>query len=264
MARLRRAGAIVLGKTTTTEFANRDPTETRNPWNLEHTPGGSSSGSAAAVAAEMVPLALGSQTVGSTLRPAAYCGIVGFKATYGRVSCSGVIPLAWSFDTVGIFGRSVADVALTLGVLAGYDPEDPASVDLPAPDVSAALDRPAGPPRLALPRRFIESATPETVAHVDAVAERCRQAGASLHDIELPPSFDGARRGRSVRGPGGGGRRFTPTRFRDHADLYKEKFRATLGAGMKGGDHGLRAARSASAGASGASWRRCCRASTRS
>jgi len=233
VARLRRAGAIVLGKTTTTEFANRDPTETCNPWNLEHTPGGSSSGSAAAVAALMVPLALGSQTVGSTLRPAAYCGIVGFKATYGRVSCAGVIPLAWSFDTVGIFGRSVADVALTLGVLAGYDPEDPASVDLPAPDARAALDRPAKPPRLAVPRRFIESATPETVAHVDAVAERCRQAGASLHDIELPPSFEGlGEAGQCVVQAEAAA--FHADRYPAHAELYKEKFRATLGAGMKG------------------------------
>src|SRR5437899_70112 len=101
VARIRAAGAIALGKTVTTEFAYRDPAPTRNPWNHGHTPGGSSAGSAAAVAARMVPLALGSQTVGSVLRPAAYCGVVGFKGTHGLVSVAGVIPLAWSRAHVG-------------------------------------------------------------------------------------------------------------------------------------------------------------------
>src|SRR5262249_50730002 len=149
------------------------------------------SGSAAAVAASMVPLALGSQTVGSTLRPAAYCGTVGMKGTYGRVSCTGVIPLAWSFDTVGLFGRGVADVALALAVLAGYDGADPPSLDRAPVDAVAALGRPARPPRLAVPRHAIESATPETLAHLDAVAERCRQAGASVIDAAMPASFEG-------------------------------------------------------------------------
>src|SRR5262249_32197366 len=191
VARLRRAGAIVVGKTTTTEFANRDPTETRNPWNLAHTPGGSSSGSAAAGSAGMVPLALGSQTVGSTLRPAAYCGIVGFKATHGRVSCSGVVPLAWSFDTIGVFGRSVADAALALDVLAGYDEGDLASVERPAPDGQAALAAPARPPAIAVARRLVEQASDETAAPVDAGAERCRRAGAVVSEVELPPSLEG-------------------------------------------------------------------------
>src|SRR5213594_701756 len=110
VALLRAAGAIVLGKTHTTQFAYRDPAPTRNPWNLAHTPGGSSSGSAAAVAARMVPLALGSQTVGSVLRPAAYCGVVGFKPTHGLVPTAGVIPLAWSLDHVGVFTREVATI----------------------------------------------------------------------------------------------------------------------------------------------------------
>src|SRR3989475_2551724 len=113
-ALLRAAGAIVLGKTHTTQFAYRDPAPTRNPWNLAPTPGGSSSGSAAAVAARMVPLALGSQTVGSTLRPAAYCGIVGYKGVHGAIATDGVVPLAWSLDHVGVFARSVADLGLAL------------------------------------------------------------------------------------------------------------------------------------------------------
>ncbi len=231
VARLREAGAIILGKATTTEFANRDPAETRNPWNIEHTPGGSSSGSAAAVSALMVPLALGSQTVGSTLRPAAYCGIVGFKATHGRVSAAGMIPLAWSFDTVGMFGRSVADVALTLQVLAGYDPDDPASIDAPVPDYVRTL-APARAPRLGVPRRFVEQAEPETVAHLSAVAERCKQAGATVEDIELPPSFVGlAEAGQRVMQAEAAA--FHAERFRAHADRYQEKFRATLAAGME-------------------------------
>jgi len=232
VARLRSAGAVILGKTTTTEFANLDPTETRNPWNLEHTPGGSSSGSASAVGARMVPLALGSQTVGSTLRPAAYCGIVGFKATYGRVSTAGVVPLAWSFDTVGILCRSVADVALTVEVLSGYDALDPASVDMPPADCLAALALPSVPPRLGVPRRFLETAQPETVAHVGAIAEHCRGAGASLRDIELGPSFAGLHdAGRSVVEAESAA--FHAGRFPAHAELYREKFRGTLAAGVK-------------------------------
>jgi len=119
VARLKGAGAIVLGKTASTEFAFADPAPTRNPWNLEHTPGGSSSGSAAAVATCMCPAALGSQTGGSTLRPAAYCGVVGFKPTYGRISRYGVFPLSWTLDHVGFLTRCVQDAAILLGVLAG-------------------------------------------------------------------------------------------------------------------------------------------------
>ena len=115
VAKIKAAGGIILGKAVTTEFASGDPSPTRNPWNLEHTPGGSSSGSCAAVAARMVPAALGSQTAGSTCRPAGYNGIVGMKATYGRISRYGVAPLSWSLDHVGILTRTVADAALMLG-----------------------------------------------------------------------------------------------------------------------------------------------------
>jgi Asp-tRNA(Asn)/Glu-tRNA(Gln) amidotransferase A subunit family amidase len=232
VARLRAAGAIVLGKTTTTEFANVDPTETRNPWNPEHTPGGSSSGSAAAVGAGMAPFALGSQTVGSTLRPAAYCGIVGFKATHGRVSTTGVVALAWSFDTVGILCRSVADVALGVDVLSGYDAQDPASVDTPPLACRAALSASAAPPRLGIPRRFVETAQPETIEHVYAVADRCRRAGASVQDIELPPSFVGVQAaGRVVVAAESA--TFHAEHFPARAELYREGFRGTLAAGAK-------------------------------
>lgn len=119
VARLRAAGALIVGKTATTEFAYADPAPTRNPWNLEHTPGGSSSGSAAVVAARVVPVALGTQTVGSVLRPAAFCGVVGFKPTWGRLALDGVVPLAWSLDTAGWLTRTVEDAALVWHAVTG-------------------------------------------------------------------------------------------------------------------------------------------------
>ncbi len=173
IARLRAAGAVVLGKTHTTEYAYRDPAPTRNPWNREHTPGGSSSGSGASVAARMVPLALGSQTVGSVLRPAAYCGVVGFKPTHGLVPVDGVIPLAWSLDHVGVFGRTVADAALVLGVLA-----------------ARAIDAKIGaPPRLALASELVQRADAAVVAHLGDVAHAFERAGASVTEVKLPASF---------------------------------------------------------------------------
>jgi Asp-tRNA(Asn)/Glu-tRNA(Gln) amidotransferase A subunit family amidase len=124
-ARLRAAGAVIMGKTVTTEFATRQPGKTRNPHNPAHTPGGSSSGSAAAVAAGMVPLALGSQTGGSTIRPAAYCGIYGLKPTHGLISRHGMFQLSRSLDHVGLFARTIEDLALLLEELAGADEHDP-------------------------------------------------------------------------------------------------------------------------------------------
>jgi Asp-tRNA(Asn)/Glu-tRNA(Gln) amidotransferase A subunit family amidase len=173
VGRLRAAGAIILGKTHTTEFAFRDPAPTCNPWNPRHTPGGSSSGSAAAVAARMVPAALGTQTVGSVLRPAAYCGVVGYKPTHGLVPADGVIPLAWSLDHVGVFARAVADIALVLGVLTGHG-LDPV---------------PVGAPRLALAPELLDRATPEMATHVRALAERFAAAGATMTEVKLPAEF---------------------------------------------------------------------------
>src|SRR5213594_1220085 len=173
VSRLRAAGAIILGKTVTTEFAYRDPAPTRNPWNQGHTPGGSSAGSAAALAARMVPLALGSQTVGSVLRPAAYCGVVGFKGTHGLVPVGGVIPLAWSLDHVGVLARSVTDAALAMSVLAGRSVEP----------------QPVSTPRLALAPSLLRRATPEIAAHIEGVADALARAGATVSKVELPPSF---------------------------------------------------------------------------
>jgi Asp-tRNA(Asn)/Glu-tRNA(Gln) amidotransferase A subunit family amidase len=190
VARLRAAGAVILGKVTTTTFALMDPSPTGNPWNVEYTPGGSSSGSAAAVAARMAFLALGSQTVGSVLRPAAYCGVVGFKPTHGRISAVGVVPLSWSNDHVGIFGRAVEDAALALQVLAGPDRNDPFSASAPVDDYLAALGG-GPPPRIGVLRSLVERALPETAQHLDEVARRLAAAGAHVTDVTLPPSFAG-------------------------------------------------------------------------
>ena len=189
VARLRAAGAVVLGKTVTTAFAFSDPSCTRNPWNPEHTPGGSSSGSAAAVAARMTPLALGSQTMGSVLRPAGYCGVVGLKPTHGRIGAAGVVPLAWSLDHVGVMARHVEDCALALGVLAGFDAADPRSSAVPVDDYAAVVVAPA-PPRLGMLRWLVERATPEMGAHIESVAGALRTAGALVSDVSPPPAHD--------------------------------------------------------------------------
>jgi Asp-tRNA(Asn)/Glu-tRNA(Gln) amidotransferase A subunit family amidase len=180
VAALRGAGAVPMGKLATTPFAYLDPSVTRNPWDPEHTPGGSSSGPAAAVAARMVPLALGSQTVGSVLRPAAYCGVVGLKPTHGRISAAGVLELAGSLDHVGVFARVVEDCALALAVLVGGEP---------APDdyVGAVVDPPA--PRLGVLAPFLARATPEMGKHLEAVTRGLEAAGARLEDVALPAAF---------------------------------------------------------------------------
>jgi Asp-tRNA(Asn)/Glu-tRNA(Gln) amidotransferase A subunit family amidase len=193
VARLRGAGAVPLGKLVTTPFAFLDPSATRNPWNPEHTPGGSSSGPAAAVAARMVPLALGSQTVGSVLRPAAYCGVVGLKPTHGRISVAGVLALAESLDHVGVFARCVEDCALALSLLAGLDPADPHSSPRPPEPYLAALAAPA-PPRIGVLVELVAQATPEMAKHLDAIMRGLEGAGARLVDVDLPDSFPALRR----------------------------------------------------------------------
>lgn len=189
VARLREAGAIIMGKTHTTQFAYSDPAPTRNPWNTEHTPGGSSSGSGAGVAAGMCLAALGSQTLGSVLRPAAFNGIVGFKPEHGRISAYGVVPLAWTLDHVGILARSVEDAALVFQAIAGYDPKDVHSLDKPVPDCVGNLKMQKAP-RLGLVREyFFEQADAEICRHTDMVAERLSQAGAEVREVSLPSSI---------------------------------------------------------------------------
>ena len=147
---LRAAGAVIIGKTVTTEFAYFSPGKTRNPHNPEHTPGGSSSGSAAAVGANMVPLAIGSQTNGSTIRPAAYCGVVGFKPTHGLISRHRAFALSRTLDHVGLFARSIDDIALLAEQLTGYDENDPDTRPRARiPFIEVAAEDPPLPPMFA-------------------------------------------------------------------------------------------------------------------
>ena len=181
VAALREAGAVILGKTVTTEFANRDPGPTSHPLNRLHTPGGSSSGSAAAVADRMVPLALASQTAGSTIRPAAYCGIYGLKPTFGLLSLAGMGALCERFDTLGLYARGVADLALLRDALLGVD--------------AAGIPRLAdAPPRVRLCRTPLwDEAQPESQAAVERAAETLAAAGATVEELTLPPEFDSLR-----------------------------------------------------------------------
>lgn len=187
VARLRAAGAVILGKTVTTECAYFTPGKTRNPHNPEHTPGGSSSGSAAAVAAGMVPLALGSQTNGSVIRPAAFCGTFGFKPTHGLVPRSGVLKLSRTLDHVGVFARTLEDVALLAEELVGYDEYDPDTrMRARMPFTTLAAEEPPVEPVLA----FIktpqwERAEPETR---EAFDELVAALGSRVEEVELFPS----------------------------------------------------------------------------
>jgi Asp-tRNA(Asn)/Glu-tRNA(Gln) amidotransferase A subunit family amidase len=177
VALLRNAGAVIMGKTVTAEFAMRAPGKTRNPLNTAHTPGGSSSGSAAAVADFMVPLALGTQTAGSVLRPAAFCGIVGFKPTFNIINVAAVKPNAETFDTVGLMARSVSDIALTLRAMTDQKPDGA----LPA------IDK----PRIGFCRTpQWPHAEPATVAALEGAASQLAKAGARVREVTLPPAFD--------------------------------------------------------------------------
>ena len=191
--RLRDAGAIILGKTNLDEFAMGSSTEnsafgpTRNPWDRSRVPGGSSGGSAAAVAAGFVPFALGSDTGGSIRQPAGFCGVVGLKPTYGRVSRYGLIAFASSLDQIGPITRTVADAALLLGILAGRDPRDSTTADLPVPDFLAELEGGVQGVRIGLPREaFGDGLQTEVRGAVMGAAETLRGLGATVVEIELP------------------------------------------------------------------------------
>ncbi len=187
--RLKNAGGVMMGKTVTTEWACMDPPPTRNPWNAERTPGGSSSGSAVGVAARIFPAALGSQTAGSVLRPAAYNGVVGLKPSFGLISRHGVFPAAWSLDTMGLFARSVDDAALLLSVLAGHDPRDCSSVD--APRLGPAVAPADRPPRIGVVGGFFEErCSGEVAAHTRKAVDRLADAGAQVVDAPLVTDFD--------------------------------------------------------------------------
>jgi Asp-tRNA(Asn)/Glu-tRNA(Gln) amidotransferase A subunit family amidase len=173
VSQFKRAGAVVLGKTVTTEFAHMQPAKTKNPRNLAHSPGGSSSGSAAAVAAGMIPIATGTQTGGSVIRPAAYCGIAGFKPSYRLLPTAGIKAFAWSLDTVGLFAAGVTDVAYAAAAISGRD---------------LRVDRtpPAAPTLLVARTRVWDEASADMQRAIEDTARLAQAAGAQLQDIDLP------------------------------------------------------------------------------
>ena len=194
-ARFAQSGAVLLGKLATHEFAIGGPSfdlpwpPARNPWNIEHITGGSSSGSAAAIASGMLRVATGSDTGGSIRGPAAWCGTAGIKPTYGRVSRRGVFPLSWTLDHCGPMARSVEDAAIALQVMAGHDADDPASADVPVPDFRAGFTHGVAGLRLGIPRGLFATAkmlTPEVLAAIERTAQQLRDAGATVEDVMLP------------------------------------------------------------------------------
>lgn len=190
--RLAEAGGVLLGKLTMHQFAFGEPVfdapfpPARNPWHTAYGPGGSSSGSAAAVAADLAPAALGSDTAGSIRTPASFCGVVGLKPTYGLVSRHGVVPLSYSLDHCGPMTWTVEDAAIVLQAIAGYDPLDAASSTRATPDFAAAMGRGVDGMRVGLMRQYLDGASAEIVDAIDAAAGVLEDMGARIEDVTLP------------------------------------------------------------------------------
>ncbi|MBR1126077.1 Asp-tRNA(Asn)/Glu-tRNA(Gln) amidotransferase subunit GatA [Bradyrhizobium lablabi] len=188
VARLRAAGAVIIGKTRMHEFAWGNVTPpAKNPWDTSRVPGGSSGGSGAAVAARIVPMAMGSDTGGSIRIPAALCGTVGLKPTFGRVSRAGIVPHSWSLDHAGPLSYTVADSAHTLNAISGHDPNDPGSARIDVPDFSAALGQPVAGLRIGICRNHMfDSNQPDVGEAIESAIRFYRDAGAHLVEFELP------------------------------------------------------------------------------
>lgn len=216
IARWRAAGGFVLGKTVTTEFAFMHPGPTANPWNPRHTPGGSSSGSAAAVALGQVPAAIGTQTNGSVIRPAAYCGVVGFKPTLDLVPFGGVAVFSPTFDTIGTFTRSVADAAIVAHAL--------------APSIGRDVAARTRPPRLAYVDRFPWTRAVDDDGALEAAAATLRAAGAEVVPVAFPDALDAVRDVQRTIMLGEGARSMGPLQDRERV-----RFSATLNAGLDEG-----------------------------
>ena len=207
--RLNAAGAVVLGKLNLHEFAYGGTSAVsgfgpvHNPWALDRVPGGSSGGSAAAVAADLCFGALGTDTAGSVRIPASCCGVVGLKATYGRVSNRGVVPLSWTHDHVGTLCKTVEDAALMLGAIAGYDPSDPTTRDVPVDDYIRAVGMPTSKLRVGVPRTpFFENVDPEVSQAVTRAIDLLTRSTAGIVDVSLPPGgFRSSGVYANVRGP---------------------------------------------------------------
>ena len=230
--KLRQAGAVFVGKTVTTQYASFDPPPTRNPWGADRTPGGSSSGSAAALACGMCLGAVGSQTGGSITRPAAYCGVAGLKPTYGRVGLAGVVPLAASMDHPGPMARCVRDLAILLQVIAGPDPLDPSAADAPVPDYTERIKQGCKQPRLGRLRGLFESrAEAVTREAMDRACDQLRAAGAVVSDVGLPAAFtDVLARHRIVMAVESA--KFHEARLRRHPEDYDPNIRSLVEEGL--------------------------------
>ncbi len=205
--RLQDAGGVPFGKLSTHEFAIGGPSfdlpwpPARNAWNRDYFPGGSSSGSGVAVAAGFMPVALGTDTGGSVRNPASMCGIVGMKATYGRVSRRGVLPLSYSLDHVGPMTRTVTDNAIALGIIAGYDPQDPGSANVAVPDFTADLDQGVKGLKIGVIRRFYTvdfDADPEMTQSIEDAVTLLAEQGAEIHEIDPGPIADYASANRVI------------------------------------------------------------------
>jgi len=250
--RLQRAGAILLGMANMDEFAFGSSCEyscygpTRNPWDPERVPGGSSGGSVAAVAAGMTPLALGSDTGGSIRQPASFCGVVGLKPTYGRVSRYGLIAFASSLDQIGPIARTVQEVALLTGVIAGPDPRDSTCADVPVPDYAAALGRGVKGLRIGVPKEYLgEGVEPEVRQGIEQALQLFRKLGAEVREVSMPHTeyaiptyyivataeassnlarFDGVRFGHRARPSTGSGRADGQTVLEMYTDSREQGF----------------------------------------
>lgn len=230
--RLREAGAVIVGKTQMHEFAFGILTpNTRNPWKLDHSPGGSSGGSGAAVAAGSCYMALGSDTGGSIRIPASVCGTVGLKPTYGRVSRFGVVPLSWSADHVGPLTRTVQDAALTLNVISGHDPRDPASAKTETADFCRTLDEGVRGVRLGVPSNyFFDQLDPEVEASVRTAIKVLEAEGAEIREVELPLAEQMLPAGFTIcLAEAAAYHRAT---LQTHGDQYQDDVRALLELGM--------------------------------
>jgi len=231
--RLRAAGATILGKTNLHELAygttsaNPHYGPVHNPWKAGYHPGGSSGGSAAAVAGGLAYMALGSDTGASIRQPAACCGVVGIKPTFGRVSKFGCLPLAWSMDHAGPLNRSVWDAALTMNLLSGFDPRDPCSVDRAVPDFTEGLGQDLNGRRIAVVRKFFfEEGDPEVIAAVEAVLPVLEGLGADIVEVELPDIEDAFKAGTLTIVVEGA--TYHAERLRSHPEKFSPQCKADL------------------------------------
>jgi aspartyl-tRNA(Asn)/glutamyl-tRNA(Gln) amidotransferase subunit A len=232
VSKLKNAGGILLGKNTTTEFAFSHVTQTRNPWNLAHSPGGSSSGSAAAVASGMTPFSLGSQTGGSLIRPAAYCGLVALKPTLGRLSRYGVVPVSWTLDHIGALTKTVQDQALVLNVMSGYDNNDPISLRTEKIQSHITRLKNLNGIKIGVPKRyFFENIEEDVMVSVYKSIQNFIELGAVTIDIDLPESFESAVAAQAIISYSEASSYHMDT-YIENKELYGESLRYRLAVGM--------------------------------